>query len=158
NWSVSGPGTISNGVYVAPASIASTEFVTVKATSHADSSRSATATVAIRPIISVAINPATVALGAGQQQTFSASVTGSTNGTVTWSASGPGSISNGTYTAPNLISAAQGVTVTATSVADNTKTATAKINLVPISISVTPPRATLSAGQQQKFSAYVAGS
>src|SRR5262249_45447658 len=141
-WSVSGPGTISNGTYVAPASMATARTVIVKATSHADSAISATASVTLRPVVSVGINPSMATLTSGQQQAFSAPVSGSADTSVTLSLSGPGSISNGVYVAPTPISSSQPVTVTARSVADNTKTATARINLVPVSINVSPNRTT----------------
>jgi hypothetical protein len=156
-WSVNGPGTITNSTYQAPAALGAQQTVTVTATSRADTTKSATATVTIRPDILVTLNPATATLGGAQQQTFSASVTGTINKAVTWSISGPGSILNGVYTAPNAVPGAQPVTVMATSVADTMKAATAQINLIPVSIKVGPSGVTLSAGKEQRFSATVTG-
>jgi hypothetical protein len=48
-WSVRGPGDISKGVYTAPSSIRDEQTVSVIAESRADSSRSAVATVRLRP-------------------------------------------------------------------------------------------------------------
>jgi len=110
--------------------------------------------------ISVAITPATVTLTAGQQQTFVANVTGSTQG-VTWTATSVGKIdTNGVYTA---VSAGTG-TVTATSVQDTTKSATASVTVTStgggggVSVSVSPASMTLSVGGTQQFTAKVSGS
>jgi len=73
--------------------------------------------------VSVAVNPQSVNLIANQSQSFTATVTGSTNQNVTWSVSpNVGTItstgaSTATYTAPSSIASAQTVTVTATSAA-----------------------------------------
>ena len=84
----------------------------------------------------VSISPQSVNLSAGQQQQFTATVTGASNQTVTWSISSvtpsnaaSGSISTaGLYTAPATITPAQ-VTVKATS-ADGTASGTATVNLI----------------------------
>ncbi len=88
----------------------------------------------------VSISPQSVSLSAGQQQQFTATVTATSNQTVTWSISSvtpanaaSGSISTtGLYTAPATITPAQ-VTVKATS-ADGTASGTATINLVIASV------------------------
>ncbi|HEY6388620.1 MAG TPA: Ig-like domain-containing protein [Candidatus Acidoferrum sp.] len=80
--------------------------------------------------VSVSINPTSASLQTGSPQQFSAIVTGSSNTSVTWTSTG-GTISNGgLYTAGN---SAGSYSVTATSVADNTKYATA-----PVMITTTP--------------------
>jgi hypothetical protein len=83
--------------------------------------------------VSVAVNPASANLGPSQVQQFSASVTGTANSGVNWSISpGVGAVSAmGLYAAPLSISSAQTVTVTATSVADPARSASAVVNLVP---------------------------
>lgn len=82
--------------------------------------------------VSVGVSPSSVSLQASQTQTFTATVTGTGNTAVTWSINPAiGTIVNGLYTAPATIASAQTVTVTATSVADNTKSGTAIVNLVP---------------------------
>lgn len=110
--------------------------------------------------ISVAISPTTATLTAGQQQTFTATVTGSTKG-VTWTATSVGKIdTSGLYTA---VSAGTG-TVTATSVEDPTKKATAQVTVTSsgggggVSVSVSPASMTLSVGGKQQFTAKVSGS
>ncbi len=82
--------------------------------------------------VSVAVNPSTVSLSAGQTQTFTATVTNATNTTVTWSLNpNLGSISGGVYTAPSSITSTQTVTVTAASQAVPSKYATATVTLMP---------------------------
>ncbi len=96
--------------------------------------------------VKVAVSPLNVTLRAGQSQSFAASVTGAANNSVVWSVSPPvGAVSFiGVYTAPAVLSSAQTVVVTATSIADGTKAASATINLslvsgqAPSAISVTP--------------------
>ncbi|MGB8323787.1 MAG: malectin domain-containing carbohydrate-binding protein, partial [Candidatus Acidiferrum sp.] len=81
----------------------------------------------------VQVNPPTTSLYASQPQQFTASVTGSTNTSVTWSYNPQvGTLTaGGLYTAPISISTAQTVTVTATSQADTTKSTSATVNLLP---------------------------
>jgi hypothetical protein len=83
----------------------------------------------------VSVSPAgPVTLSQSQTQQFNASVSGTTNTAVTWSRNpAVGTISaSGLYTAPATISAAQPVTVTATSAADGSRYANASINLTPV--------------------------
>src|SRR5258708_36945724 len=85
SWSVNGVaggnatlGTITSaGVYTAPADLLSPAMVQVTATSHADSAKFSTATLAITSDIALSLsrNPTSVELGA--MQTFRAAVTGS---------------------------------------------------------------------------------
>lgn len=110
--------------------------------------------------ITVGISPTTVTLTAGQQQTFTANVSGSTKG-VTWTATSVGTIdASGLFTA---VSAGTG-TVTATSVEDTTKSATASVKVTSgggggtVSVSVSPTTMTLSVGGKQQFNASVSGS
>jgi hypothetical protein len=156
-------GTISaGGLYTAPAAINATDTVAVKATSSADVTKSATASVSLVPV-SVSVSPGTASLNGGEAKQFTATVTGSSNTTVTWavscSGSDCGSINpSGLYTAPAAINAADTVTVTATSAADNTKSATASITLVPFAMSVAPGGTSLlNQGGTQQFTATVTG-
>jgi len=82
--------------------------------------------------VGISISPTLSSLTAGQTQQFTATVTGSTNTAATWliNPTGVGSINSaGLYAAPTTISAHQTVTVTATSVVDNTKSASALVTL-----------------------------
>jgi hypothetical protein len=157
-------GTLSNGLYTAPAVVTSAQTVLVTATSSADSTKSATATIHLTPV-GIAVTPASVTLGASGSQQFSATVTGTTNNGVSWTMSpNVGSLSSsGMYQAPSSISSQQMVTITATSVADNTKSATAVITLTastpsqPATLAVSPGSVSLSAGQSQQFKATETG-
>jgi hypothetical protein len=158
-------GTLNNGLYTAPLTVASAQTVTITATSIADPSRAASAVVNLipPPQISVSVSPASVSLGQGQSQQFAAAVTGATNTAVTWSLSAPvGTVSaSGLYTAPATISAQQTVQLIATSVADSAKSAVAVITLIPpappVSVSVSPASVSLGQGQSQQFAAAVTG-
>jgi len=167
-------GTLSSsGLYTAPATISSQQTVTVTATSVADSTKSASAKVTLQPpapAVSITLTPASATLGQGQPLQFTATVTGAgntsssaSNTAVTWSFTpAVGSLSNaGLYTAPATISSQQTVTVTATSVADSTKSASAKVTLQPpaqgVSIAVFPTFVILRQGQRQQFRAIVTG-
>ena len=103
------------------------------------------------------LSPSTVALNASQSQQFTA--TGLCNLGVSWSmpVGSPGTLApDGVYTAPNVITAAQTVMVTATSQTDVT-IATATITLLPpVTISLTPGSVTLTGDQTQQFTANVA--
>jgi len=83
--------------------------------------------------VSVQVSPTTASLFASQTKQFSASVSGSSNTSVTWSLNPQvGTLSaNGLYTAPISITTAQTVNVKATSQADNTKAASATVSLLP---------------------------
>lgn len=119
------------GVYTAPAMIANQQTVTVTATSQADNTKTGTATITLKPTITVSVGPATASLYPLQTQQFTATITGSTNTSVTWS-TGVGTINAaGLYTAPPAVSTQQVVTVTATSSADNTTVGTASVTLNP---------------------------
>ncbi len=133
-WSLNpAVGSISSaGVYTAPASISSPQTVTVTATSVADSTKSASAGISLAPPVSVSLNLGTATLTSSGTQMFTASVTGTTNTAVTWTLSpAVGTLSAGLYTAPASIPSGQTVTVTATSVADSTRSASASVALLP---------------------------
>lgn len=109
--------------------------------------------------ISVAVTPSAVTLTSGTTQQFTASVTGSTNTSVTWQMSpAVGTLSaSGLYTAPTGITQSQALTITATSVADTTKKAYSTVTLSPVAVSVSPANAYLSWGQSRQFTATVTG-
>ncbi|HEY6254108.1 MAG TPA: DUF2341 domain-containing protein, partial [Candidatus Angelobacter sp.] len=82
--------------------------------------------------ITVSASPDGAAVPVGQTQQFAATVFNTSNSAVTWTINpaGVGSITSaGLYTAPASLPAQPTVTVTATSVADSTKTASAVITL-----------------------------
>ena len=95
--------------------------------------------VAPSSAIAVAVTPTAASAITGTTQQFVASVTGTSNTAVTWTVSGTGCSgatcgtisSSGLYTAPATAPATATVTITATSAADSTKSATAKVAIVP---------------------------
>jgi hypothetical protein len=160
NWSVQDGaafGSITgNGVYTAPNSPGLVCHVV--ATSQADSTKSAMATINISTI-SMFVLPFEVNLAVGQTQTFTASVQGTTNTAVAWTvqegAAGGSITSAGVYTAPQSLGTFH---VIATSQADSTKSATATVNVVPIAVEVSPQADTLGPAGVRSFTATVTGS
>jgi hypothetical protein len=165
-WSMSPAlGSVSSsGMYTAPSVISAQQNVTLTATSVANPAKFAAATVTLKPGVSVTLSPTSISLHAKQTQQFTPTVSTTSNSqtvAVTWSLNPPGvgSVSSsGLYTAPSTISTQQTVTVTATSVADSTKSAVATVTLLTgSSASVRPSQVTLIAGQTQQFTATVPG-
>lgn len=108
--------------------------------------------------IKVTITPTSATVGAGNQAQFVATVTGTTDTTVNWSVNnipyGNDTVGNmdgsGNYTAPIVLPNFSTVTVTATSAADTTKSASAIVTLqnpVPVLTAVTPGTLGLGAFQ-----------
>jgi hypothetical protein len=169
-------GTISSsGVYTAPSAVPSPAAVTVTAVSVADPAQSGAAllTIAAPPPapapVSVAVAPGTASLQTGTSQNFTATVTNTTNTTVSWQVNGVaggnstvGTISSaGAYTAPSAVPSPATVTVTAVSAADPTKSGAALATITappppaPVSVSVAPGTANLQTGASQSFTASV---
>jgi hypothetical protein len=137
-------GTIKpNGEYKAPASISKEEYVTVKATSVADASKSSTAIVNLKPKlgrkanepvseVAVQVTPDHASLAAGEKQIFTATVMGASETSVTWSLEGDGGIQqDGKYSAPDDVPEPTAARVKATSKKDPTKFGTATVDLSP---------------------------
>ncbi|HUE42250.1 MAG TPA: hypothetical protein VMP12_01750 [Candidatus Sulfotelmatobacter sp.] len=121
--------------YTAPSAVPNPATVTLTATSVTDGTKSASATITITAAhppadVSVTISPKVMGLVVNQALGLTATVTNDVNGAgVTWSASS-GTFSAqaatmATYVAPN--SPGSGITITATSKVDGTKSATATI-------------------------------
>lgn len=108
--------------------------------------------------VTVSISPTSASIATGGTQPFSATVTGTTNSAVTWSANGGSVSSSGLYTAPGTPGT---YTVTATSVADSTKSATATVNVTSATTSdvllgdqsVENQTNSIAAGQAEAFQA-----
>lgn len=141
----------SSGLYTAPNAAGS---YSVTATSVADSTKHATSITTVSQI-SVAISPSSASLQTGGQQQFNASVSGTSNTAVTWSASGGTVSSAGLYTAPSTPGTYK---LMATSIADSTKSASSTVRVsTPISVSVSPTSTSVQTGGQQQFTAYISG-
>jgi len=154
--SVNAPTTSFSDTAVQPGN---TYWYTVRATDN-EFNTSAPSNATSLAFISVMLSPGALSLAALQTQQFTPTITGNTNTAVTWSLEpsvGTGNVnSNGLYTAPALIPSAQWVTVRATSVANPSNSGTAAAYLMPLSVTVTPATATLSATQTRQFTATVA--
>jgi hypothetical protein len=150
-WSVTGAGCNGSScgtlvssslaaVYSAPLVAPSPPSVKVIATSMADPNKSASANVSIVSIVVVTVTPASTSVVTGATQQLNASVVGTSNTAVTWGVQGSGcsAASCGTvndaglYTAPSAVPSPAGVTVTATSSADPSKTGSASITIFPV--------------------------
>ncbi|WLT31181.1 glycosyl hydrolase family 28-related protein [Geothrix sp. PMB-07] len=154
--------------YTAPATAGAH---TIKATSAADPSKSASVDVTVTAsLVQVSLNPVTATLASGATQAFTVTVSGTTNAAVTWSVDGVtgGNASAGTlagtgatvtYTAPT---APGGHTIKATSAADPSRNATASVTVTGTSssvtgVSVSPGTLSLTAGAQGQFTPTVSG-
>jgi hypothetical protein len=166
-WSVDGIaggnstlGTVSaSGLYTAPAASGNH---TVTATSVQDPTRSASAQVTVTSPVSVSVSPASATIPLGQSQQFQATVSNSSDTTVTWSVDGVagGNTQAGTITAGGLYTApsTSGThTVTATSNADSSAIGSAQVSATA-TLAISPAAASVHAGATQTFQAMVNGS
>lgn len=169
-WEVNGvvggnaqTGTVSTtGMYTAPTTLSQPTQFTVTAVAMADNSKTAAASVMVNPlpVVGVVISPTSAMIAVSTTEQFMATVSGTSNLAVTWSVDQiPGGnttvgtvSSNGLYTAPPVAGAH---TVTATSVADNTKSASATVSVVSITIS--PTNTTVSPNGTRQFTGTVMG-
>ncbi|MFN7985419.1 MAG: DUF1800 family protein [Vicinamibacterales bacterium] len=117
--------------------------------------------------VTVSLSPTAVALPIGGSQAFTASLTGTTNASLTWSVNGiaGGSSTVGTvnaagvYIAPTVMPSPATITVQAASVASPTSVGKATVTLqAPVKVSVTPTAASVAPGATQSFVASVTGS
>ena len=152
-------GTISGSglsvTYTAPAAVPSPATFNVTATSVADTTKSASVSVTILPVVVVSITTPTGAQSLAVNATLgiTASVTGTSNTGVTWTVNGVtngnstyGTISGSglsvTYTAPAAVPSPATFNVTATSVADTTKSASVSVTITvapAVAVSITSP-------------------
>ena len=165
-------GTINaNGLYTAPGTVPAQPTVTVTAISVADPTKSdsASVTITVTPVLTV--NPQQANVVVGNQQQFTASISGPSNQAVNWSLSGTGCsgvqcgtiAANGLYTAPGSVPSPATVTVKATSQVDSTVTGTATVTVIahlgvtisPFGTQASPVHVALSG--TQTFNATVVG-
>src|SRR5581483_4838394 len=157
-WSIqegtAGGSVTADGTYTAPATPGTYHLI---AASHADPTKSASATITVTSgaVVSVAISPAVIGLITGESHDFDATVSGSSNTAVTWSVeeAGGGTVDgNGIYTAPMTAGTYH---LIATSQADPSKSASATITVTVtlVSISVTPGNPTVKVGATRQFTA-----
>src|SRR5580658_10130605 len=178
-WKVGGTGcsgaacgTISvGGLYTAPASVPSPATLTITATSVADPTKSASASISVvvATAVLLSISPTTASVPTAGSDSFAATVTGTTNTSVTWSLTGAGcsgaacgtlatSASSAVYQAPVVAPSPASVNVVATSVANSSTSASAIVTIVPVVVvSVTPASTSVATGATQQLSASVGG-
>jgi hypothetical protein len=162
--------------YTAPTTMPTPPTVIVSATSVADTTKLAAATITITAPpapISVSVAPPAPSVQVGGTQALTATVANdSQNKGVSWKLSGAGctgaacgilSATNGTtitYTAPAAVPTPPTVVVSATSVADNTKFSSATITItappLPITVTVLPTPVNVPTNTAQTFTATVA--
>jgi hypothetical protein len=129
-WSVDGPGTISeSGLYQPPGTLAQEQTVHVRVFSENDPTKSASAVILLRPLV-VMMKPQSAEMRARESVEFTAIVLYGSSTAVRWTLAGKGTLTQqGRYTAPSVVMADSTVHVTATSVADPSRSATVGINL-----------------------------
>lgn len=149
-------GTINaSGLYTAPSQAGNH---TVTATSVADTTKNANAAVTVGML--AAITPASVTIPPGGTEQFNTTVQGFSNTSVNWAvdtvAGGNATVgtisTTGLYTAP---SQAGSHTVTATSVADSSLTASAQVAISALSLS--PTTAAINPSTTEQFTASIQG-
>jgi hypothetical protein len=172
-WSVNGVpggnttvGTISTGgVYLAPANLPVPAAVTVQATSAADGTKDAAATVTVQSDISVSLSPQSMPVELGSTRAFAATVSsaGNPNRAINWvvlgsgcSGSACGVVNNsGDYSAPQILMAPPSTLVEAISVADPSKSGSAAVTITSsFSLTVSGP-GSVNAGATANFLADV---
>lgn len=116
------------------------------------------------PVV-VKVSPAAASVQLGNTQSFTSTVTGTSNTAVSWSiASGGGSINNttGLYTAPTIMPASTAVTVRATSVTSPSSFANATITLIappppPVVVTISPSSTQVQLCGSTTFTSTVTG-
>ena len=144
-WSAEG-GTIDNAGTFTAGGVPGSYLVGAQSLAEPALCAKAFVTVLATPIaIAISVNPPTAAVTSGKSVTFSAQITGTLNGAVTWSTTAGTITSAGVFTAPP---SSGPVTVTATSVADPTKSAKTTIDVVaaPVATSIVAGKSPLTVG------------
>jgi len=109
------------------------------------------------PPTRVVVSPQTATLHRGETLAFTATVSGQTDQTVTWSVTGLGSIdSAGLYTAPSSVDGAS-VMVIATRTVKPSAHATATVTLPTVPFSITPAAIAVAPSATHTFSAAISG-
>jgi hypothetical protein len=176
-WSVNGipggnatVGTIDvSGVYTAPEVLTASPSISLTATSVADPSKSATGTITIASLFSLAVSgPSSVK--AGNTATYTATLTPAAGSNpsraISWSVAGTGCTgaacgtisSSGIYSAPSIPPSLGTVQIVATPQADPSKAASISVSIIAvIGISISPTSAAVPLGAAQAFQATVTG-
>ncbi len=162
-WLASGDGSITQSGLFTAGSIAGNATVTVTSVQNATKSASASITVTVPPLpplpVTVSVTPTSATIAANGNQQFTATVSNASNTSVRWTAAGDGGVTAlGLFTAGSIAGNAR---ITATSVQDSTKSATALITVtappppLPISVAIAPTAVTTTPNGSQQFAAIV---
>jgi hypothetical protein len=144
------------GVYTAPADLPLAPAVQITATSNRDPAKFATATLTVTSDVAIALSPSAIGVELGAAQSFRAAISssGHPDTAIRWSISGPacpatcGSLdANGNYAAPQILPTPATATVTAQSVADPSKLASAAVTITSnFSLQLSAPPSVASGG------------
>jgi outer membrane protein assembly factor BamB len=160
-WQVVGPGTIdAAGRYAPPATLQTPATVTVRATSVADPSKGATATVAIAAV-QVAIAHAQASVKLGEKAGLQAEVRHASGAAaeVRWTVLGgaeAGTVDpDGTYHAPARAKTPGQARLRASSLADPSKSAEVDVAWPAVAVTLSPSSGRLALGDKLKLEAHV---
>src|SRR6266566_8388242 len=163
-WSVNGIGggnanvgmIATYGQYTAPADLPSPASVEIRATSQADPAKSASAQVTVTSDISLSVAPGAASVELGAIQAFRGSLlsNGHPDPAVRWNLAGPACLANcgaidagRNYTAPQIMPTFGSVTVSAQSVADSSKQASANVTITSnFTLNVSAPASVAAGG------------
>ena len=155
-WTASGGTIAGSGATVNWAAPGVGGSYTITATSVADATKSASATVTVNSV-GLTLTPATLSAGAGDTVPVSVSVTSSANTAVTWSASAGTIIGTGSNVQWAAPLGGGNYTVSATSVLDPARRATATATVTPVIVAVTAATPALLRGEGTTLTAAVTG-
>jgi hypothetical protein len=127
---------VGSGIISGTPSTAGTFSFGVNVTDSNKVTGSQTFSITVSPAVVVTVTPATATVQSAGTASFSALVTNSSNQSVTWSATSGTISSAGLYQAPSVKGNSPG-TVTATSLADPTKSASASVTITAIPLTLT---------------------
>jgi hypothetical protein len=125
--------------YLSPAAVPSPNPVTLTVTAQANPTQTASAQITVLAHVVVSVSPPSANLAPGANQTFVASVLGTSNQSVTWNVTGTacagagapcGTITQtGVYTAPSSAPSPDAVNIVATSSEDTSRTGAAAVTI-----------------------------
>jgi hypothetical protein len=144
------------GIYTAPSDLPPATTIQITATSNSDPAKSATAMLTVTSDVAIALSPSTIGVELGAALSFRVAISssGHPDTAIRWSISGPacpaacGSLdANGNYTAPQILPTPATATVTAQSVADPSKQASAAVTITSnFSLQLSAPSSVASGG------------
>jgi hypothetical protein len=144
------------GIYTAPADLPPASAIQITATSNSDPTKFTTATLTVTSDVAISLSPSANGVELGAPLSFRAAISssGHPDTAIRWSISGPacpaacGSLdANGNYTAPQILPTPATASVTAQSVADPSKQASAAVSITSnYSLQLSAPSSVASGG------------